>query len=226
MARLLWIWGWPAARWFLSSPAMRGCGAAPLPALAWMGIALVPYSFLTYSTQIPSRQVYLASAGLALLVGLALAQYAKDAGSPPWCSAVMLLHNTVYLWTKKRATIRGAGGAHGAVDPFRAKHSGSDLGTVFPAAGDRRGRGGAAGDGPFALGSGVERGCGAGTLRRGVLLSRISDDAGIFQRFRLIFTFCSPTIVAGSFDGTDQTAKTGAGFHREFCGREWLLPEL
>ena len=44
-------------------------GNRPAVALVWMGLALVPYSFLTYSTQIPSRQTYLASAGLALLAG-------------------------------------------------------------------------------------------------------------------------------------------------------------
>jgi hypothetical protein len=73
-----------------------------LAALAWMGIALVPYSFLTYSTQIPSRQVYLASAGLAFLVGLALAKY-EGRRIAAAVFALMLLHNTVYLWTKKRA---------------------------------------------------------------------------------------------------------------------------
>ena len=73
-----------------------------LTALAWMGIALTPYIFLTYSTEIPSRQVYLASAGLALVVGLALAQYKRRrmAGA---VLALMLLHNTVYLWSRKRA---------------------------------------------------------------------------------------------------------------------------
>ena len=67
-----------------------------------MGIALVPYSFLTYSTAIPSRQVYLASAGLAFLVGLALAKY-EGRRIAAALFALMLLHNTVYLWTKKRA---------------------------------------------------------------------------------------------------------------------------
>ena len=101
LARLLWIWGWPAvAVLFIPGEARWRRGAAA--ALAWMGIALVPYSFLTYSTEIPSRQVYLASAGLALVVGLALARYERRrmAGA---VLALMLLHNTVYLWTRKRA---------------------------------------------------------------------------------------------------------------------------
>jgi len=62
----------------------------------------VTYSFLTYSTQIPSRQVYLASAGLAMLVGLALVQI-KGRRVAAALLALMLVHNTVYLWTKKRA---------------------------------------------------------------------------------------------------------------------------
>jgi hypothetical protein len=100
-ARLLWIWGWPAAAALFVFGDARFRRGAPA-ALAWIGIALVPYSFLTYSTQIPSRQVYLASAGLAMLVGLALAQY-KGRRVAAALLALMLVHNTVYLWTKKRA---------------------------------------------------------------------------------------------------------------------------
>lgn len=99
LARLLWIWGWVAgaAIWFTRNADAR---RLVLWCAAWMGIALVPYSFLTYSTQIPSRQTYLASAGLALLVGLAAARL--DWGR--WAAvaaAVLLLHNVGYLWTKK-----------------------------------------------------------------------------------------------------------------------------
>src|ERR1039458_6432694 len=48
----------------------------------------------------------------------------------------------------------------------------------------------------------------------------------LMPQFRLIFTFCSPTMVARSFDGTDQAAEAGTGFHRQFCGRQWLLAKL
>jgi hypothetical protein len=109
VARVLWIWGWialAAISWFrtpsLRKPAFR--------ALSWIGIALAPYSFLTYSRQIPSRQTYLASFGLALLVGLALAHLAarnRGAGKLPRAAAVVaivaLLSNAGYLWTRKRA---------------------------------------------------------------------------------------------------------------------------
>ncbi len=97
-ARLLWIWGWPALWVLVDRRFWRGAVAA----LAWIGIALAPYSFLTYSTEIPSRQVYLASAGLALLVGLALAKL-EGRRIAVAVFAVMLLHNTAYLWIRKRA---------------------------------------------------------------------------------------------------------------------------
>ena len=109
VARVLWVWGWialAAILWFrtpsLWKPAFR--------ALSWIGIALAPYSFLTYSRQIPSRQTYLASFGLALLVGLALAHLAarnREAAKWPRAAAVValiaLLSNAGYLWTRKRA---------------------------------------------------------------------------------------------------------------------------
>jgi hypothetical protein len=100
MARLMWIWGWVAlaAMWFWRDRDLR---RDSLIALAWMGIALVPYSFLTYSTQIPSRQTYLASAGLAALVGLAAARI-PDRRIGAAVAVVLLLHNVGYLWTKKR----------------------------------------------------------------------------------------------------------------------------
>ena len=101
MGRLLWVFGWlalaalrfvaPGPRWWRGLPAVFG----------WMGIALVPYSFLTYSTRIPSRQVYLASAGLALLVGLAMARIAGHKLAAV-VLAVVLAINTVTLWTKKQ----------------------------------------------------------------------------------------------------------------------------
>ena len=176
-ARLLWIWGWPAVLvLFVFGDARFRRGA--LVALAWMGIALVPYSFLTYSTQIPSRQVYLASAGLALLVGLALAQYRGTPDRRRGLRSHAAAQHGVLVDQEARA-IRGARGAHGAVDRLRAQHSGGDLDAVFPAAGDRRRGGGAARHGPLAIGSGVECGRGAGTRGSGVLLHGQATDEGI-----------------------------------------------
>ena len=102
MGRLLWVFGWLALlvirfegngpRWWRGLPAVFG----------WMGMALLPYSFLTYSTRIPSRQVYLASAGLALLVGWAMARIARHKLAA-LALALMLVVNAGILWTRKRS---------------------------------------------------------------------------------------------------------------------------
>ena len=98
-ARLFWFWGWLAvvAAWQKHRPlVLRG--------VVWAVIGLLPYSFLTYSARIPSRQLYLASAGLALVAGSAMdaVEQRRRAFAAVVC-AVMLLHNIGYLWTRKRA---------------------------------------------------------------------------------------------------------------------------
>ena len=98
-ARLLWPWGWLA---LAALPWLRETNLWKR-ALLWMGIALVPYSFLTYSTEIPSRQTYLAGAGLALLVGIALARLHPHPRLLAGVAAIILVINVGYLWTKKRA---------------------------------------------------------------------------------------------------------------------------
>ena len=95
--RLLWIWGFIAGTVLL----WRKQRVSLLLPLVWIGVALVPYSFLTYSTEISSRQVYLASVGLALLFGLAVAQMPRRS----WVAAMvalMLIHNVGYSWIRKR----------------------------------------------------------------------------------------------------------------------------
>lgn len=107
LARLLWFWGWIAGGVLVLARSNAKQWRAASVTLAWMVVALLPYSFLTYSTQIPSRQTYLASAGLAALFGLAMAQLWASGGVPRKIAAalaiVALLQNTGYLWTRKRA---------------------------------------------------------------------------------------------------------------------------
>jgi hypothetical protein len=103
--RVLWIWGVVAVGSILLARDRTLRGSA-LMAMAWVGIGLAPYSFLLYSTRIPSRQTYLASAGLAMLGGLAMAHWQARAGPRRgWVAALValvVLHNVGYLWTKKR----------------------------------------------------------------------------------------------------------------------------
>ena len=105
-ARLLWIWGFVAFGAILVAGRDRVLRNSALIAMVWIGISLAPYSFLTYSIRIPSRQTYLASAGLAMLVGLAATHWQVRAGARRRAiaavAAVVLLHNMGYLWTKKR----------------------------------------------------------------------------------------------------------------------------
>jgi hypothetical protein len=104
-ARIVWVWGVVAVGAILLARD-RALRNSALMAMAWIGIGIAPYCFLLYSTRIPSRQTYLASAGLAMLVGLAMAYWQEHAGSRRnWLvavAAVVLLHNVGYLWTKKR----------------------------------------------------------------------------------------------------------------------------
>ncbi len=107
MARLLWFWGWIAAAILAFGWRANKHRVTIWAALAWMGIGLLPYSFLTYSTQIPSRQTYLASAGLAALFGLAMAQLWANGPRARQVAGLVaviaLLHNVGYLWYRKRA---------------------------------------------------------------------------------------------------------------------------
>jgi hypothetical protein len=104
--RILWIWGFAAAGAILLARD-RTLRNSALVAMAWIGIGLAPYSFLLYSTRIPSRQTYLASAGLAMLFGLAMAHWQARAASRRWLvaavAAIVLLHNVGYLWIRKRS---------------------------------------------------------------------------------------------------------------------------
>jgi hypothetical protein len=108
MGRMLWVWGlvalvilgWRERARSLAVAAQKGA-----PALVWMAVALLPYSFLTYSAQIPSRQTYLASAGLAALFGLAMSSLwaGTERARIAACAlaAIALLHNAGYIWVKK-----------------------------------------------------------------------------------------------------------------------------
>jgi hypothetical protein len=97
--RVLWIWGVIAGvvLWW-----HRAFDRFVLLAVAWIAVALIPYVFLTYSTAIPSRQTYLATVGLSLLVGLAV-DTLRRREAIAILTAAILLHNVAYLWTKKRA---------------------------------------------------------------------------------------------------------------------------
>ena len=94
-------------RLFSSLPSQRAaiCKAA-IAALAWIAVPCCPTT-LTYSTQIPSRQTYLASAALAALFGLAM-QHLWGAGESRaeagyGLASAAMIHTTSTVVDHKRA---------------------------------------------------------------------------------------------------------------------------
>jgi hypothetical protein len=101
--RLLWVWGLLALAALLVWRAAEHRRAAIIAAV-WTGLALVPYSFITYMHRLPSRHTYLASAGLALLVGAGFVAL-RDRVGLRWAMAaasLVIAVNVGILWTKKR----------------------------------------------------------------------------------------------------------------------------
>ena len=99
---LFWPWGWLA----LVVLAARRRGDVLRLGLLWAFVSLVPYMFVAYVHRVPSRQTYLASAGLALLVGAAVVVLKERLGpSRRWLVAallcVVLFQNVSHLWTRK-----------------------------------------------------------------------------------------------------------------------------
>jgi hypothetical protein len=100
IGRLLWVWGFLALALVWRKRMARWC-------LGWIALTFLPYSFLAYMPRVPSRHTYLASMGLAMLVGLAWSALAASRRlRAPGMAAVALvvcIANAGYLWTRKRA---------------------------------------------------------------------------------------------------------------------------
>jgi hypothetical protein len=104
--RLFWFWGfvclaalavWRAREW------------TKLLAVAavWIGITLLPYSFLTYMPFVPSRHTYFASVGLAWVIAAAWVTFYYRFRRRSWVvwtlATVLVVHHCVYLWTRKQS---------------------------------------------------------------------------------------------------------------------------
>ena len=104
--RLFWFWGLLSLVAILILRPSRYREILTI-ALAWIGISLIPYSFLTYSKRIPSRQLHLASVGVAIVVGFALLilyeqMWPRRRAVVLAVCGLIVAHNVIYLWTKKR----------------------------------------------------------------------------------------------------------------------------
>lgn len=104
MIRLFWPWG------FVALAAILAQGWKNLPrvafAIGWCAIAFLPYAFLTYMPFVPSRHTYIASAGVAIVIGCGYR--AIESALRPKSPALALLAILVigidwgYLWTRKQ----------------------------------------------------------------------------------------------------------------------------
>src|SRR5262249_40015962 len=110
---LTWIKSYGAMLWFWGLSALVALvwwGARGQPLLLsflWMGLGFIPYMFVDYMHRIPSRQTYLASAGLGWLIGAAIIRMKERYEKKyQWGVIAILLiiffHNAGYIWTKKR----------------------------------------------------------------------------------------------------------------------------
>jgi hypothetical protein len=105
--RLLFVWGLLALVVLLWA-GKRTDRRLVIAAALWMVIGLLPFSFLTYMLRIPSRQTYIASAGLAWLLGAAAARLYERRRFTALAilCAVTVGVNLEILWVKKMAQFR------------------------------------------------------------------------------------------------------------------------
>lgn len=101
--RVLWIWGALAILAIvLEGSRVSRCQAGI--AVAWVGITLLPYSFLTYMPRVPSRHLYLAAAGASILFAAALHATRRNRLGRALAVAALIgfvAQNIVYLHTRK-----------------------------------------------------------------------------------------------------------------------------
>ena len=107
---------------------------------AWCVITLLPYSFLTYMTRVPSRHTYLASVALAWVAGAALIalreRWPDRRYLVPVVAAVLVTYNLGYLWSRKHRQYRERAAATEELIRFARQTSGPIYVRCFPYAGD------------------------------------------------------------------------------------------
>lgn len=107
MGRMLWIWGALSLCWLVVSRAWRLHYRTVLAGFLWAGITLLPFSFLTYMPRVPSRHLYLPSAGLALVVAAGFVsfrhRFPQYRYAAPVLAMLIVTHHTGYVWIRKRA---------------------------------------------------------------------------------------------------------------------------
>ena len=107
-----------------------------MPAAIWMGVALLPFSFLLYMPVVPSRHTYLASAGIGFFVATGLLITRRQFRAHRWVLPVLLgalfAHNTGYILVKKRAQFLQRAAATEELLKFADSTEGPIYMTCFP----------------------------------------------------------------------------------------------
>ncbi len=101
-ARLLTLWGLAAAGvlvYYRKSMDWRG----PVLACVWIPVALAPYAFVAYQPRVPSRHVYIASLGFALILAFAIERLMRLRRVSFAILALYLIFNTGYIWFYKHS---------------------------------------------------------------------------------------------------------------------------
>mgnify|MGYP007080417660 CR=1 FL=1 len=100
IGRLLTFWGFGALAviFFLRKQIDW---RLPAIALLWIPVTLAPYAFVAYQPRVPSRHVYLASLGVAILMAIALEKLRLRRIVSATLLAAYLLFNTGYIWFYK-----------------------------------------------------------------------------------------------------------------------------
>ncbi len=135
MFRLFWIWGlisllalavWRARRWT----------RLLLLAAAWIVVAFLPYSFLTYMPHVPSRHTYFASVGLAFVIAAGFLAFRERFRARPWAAglvaAIIVAHHCTYLWTRKHGQYVVRAAPTEAVVEYASQNEGAVYLDCFP----------------------------------------------------------------------------------------------
>ena len=134
--RLLWFWGLLGLLTVFSCRAKQYWRILAIAGV-WVGISLLPYSFLTYMHFVPSRQTYLASVGLSWIVAAGFWTFRDRFRQrhPTLILAVVvifLLSNIGYLWTRKRRQFLERAAPTEALVAFAQKVNGPIYVRCFP----------------------------------------------------------------------------------------------
>jgi hypothetical protein len=106
IGRLFWFWGL-ASLVALIALRRRDLYRLVTSSAVWIVITFLPYVFIAYMPRVPSRHTYLASAGLAIIVGAAFLSVRERLApvrswAPVALAALIVLHNCGYLWIWKQ----------------------------------------------------------------------------------------------------------------------------